>query len=172
MSRGGERNLSFHERLRLVQLNDTLESVRARMQRRRLKGAQGGQLPTTSELRLLQILWEIGEATVEEVLNAHPLRERPNYKTTQTLLRIMEQKGFITHEAKGRVFVFRTLVSRKTIDRRSVRALLSQNFGGSPTGLILNLLEASRIKEKDLDELETQIREYRRKNELNRRSRD
>jgi predicted transcriptional regulator len=77
----------------------------------------------------------------------------------------MEQKGFIAHESRGRVFVFKPLISRKIVDRRSIQALLSQNFGGSATGLFLNLLEVSTVKEKDLDELEAQIREYRRKNE-------
>lgn len=142
------------------------------MSRKRLKGLKGDQLPTAGELRLLQILWDIGEATVEDVVNAHPARERPNYKTTQTLLRIMEQKGFISHETKGRVFVFRPLISRRAIDHRSVQALLSQNFAGSPTELIFNLFETATMKENDLDELEVQIREYRRKNELNRRSRN
>jgi len=135
------------------------------MSRKRLKGPRGRQLPTASELRLLQILWENGEATVEDVVNAHPPRNRPNYKTTQTFLRIMEQKGFIVHESRGRVFVFKPLISRKIVDQRSIQALLSQNFGGSATGLFLNLLEVSTVKEKDLDELEAQIREYRRKNE-------
>ena len=132
---------------------------------KRLKGLRGRQLPTAAELRLLQILWGSGEATVEDVVNAHSLRKRPNYKTTQTLLRIMEQKDFITHESRGRVFVFKPLISRKTVDQRSVQALLSQNFAGSATGLFLNLLEAATVKEEDLDELEAQIREYRRKNE-------
>lgn len=137
-----------------------------------LKDSQQKQLPTVSELRLLQVLWESGEATVEDVVNAHSPRERPNYKTTQTLLRIMEQKGFIAHESRGRVFVFKPLISRKTIDQRSVQALLSRNFGGSPTGLFLNLLEAARVKEKDLDELEAQIREYRKKNDPSGRERN
>ena len=134
------------------------------MPRKPLKGLRGRQLPTAAELRLLQILWEIGEATVEDVVNAHPLRERPNYKTTQTLLRIMEQKNFIAHETRGRVFVFRPLISRKAIDHRSVQALLSRNFDGSAVGLFLNLLEAVTVDEKDLDELEAQIRKYRKKN--------
>jgi len=133
------------------------------MPRKRLKGLRGRQLPTAAELRLLQILWEIGDATVEEVVNAHPMRERPNYKTTQTVLRIMERKSFITHETRGRVFVFKPLISRKAIDHGSVQALLSRNFDGSAVGLFLNLLEAVTVEEKDLDELEAQIREYRKK---------
>lgn len=122
-------------------------------------------LPTAAELRLLQVLWEIGNGTVEDVVDAHSPKERPNYKTTQTLLRIMEQKGFIDHERRGRVFVFRPLISRKIIDQRAVRLLLSRNFGGSATSLLLNMLEVGPVNVKDLNELEARIREYRRKNE-------
>jgi predicted transcriptional regulator len=135
------------------------------MPSKRSKAQRRKQLPTPSERRLLQILWENGEATVEDVVNAHSPRDRPNYKTTQTLLRIMEQKGFIIHEVRGRTFVFKTLISRRSVDQMSVRALLSQNFGGSPSGLFLNLLQATPVKEKDLDELEAQIRAYRKKSE-------
>jgi BlaI family transcriptional regulator, penicillinase repressor len=138
--------------------------------RNKLPGIEGGKkkltVPTAAELRLLQILWELEEATVDDVVNAHPEKERPHYKTTQTLLRIMENKEFIFHEARGRVFVFRPLVSRKTIDQLSVQALVSRNFHGSAAGLLVNLLESSSIKKKELDELESLMREYRKKYEL------
>lgn len=123
-------------------------------------------VPTMAEMRLLQILWDLREGTVEDVVNAHPEKERPHYKTTQTLLRIMEKKGFIAHESRGRVFVFRPLASRKTIDHLSVQALVSRNFHGSAAGLLINLLESSSIKKKELDELESYMREYRKKYQL------
>jgi|ERR1700677_345531 BlaI family transcriptional regulator, penicillinase repressor len=128
-------------------------------------------VPTPAEMRLLQVLWDLKEASVDEVVNAHPEKERPNYKTTQTLLRIMEQKGFITHESRGRVFIFTPLVSRKTIDSLSVQALVSRNFRGSAAGLLINLLETSSIKKKELDELEAYLREYRKKHEARDRDR-
>jgi predicted transcriptional regulator len=120
-------------------------------------------VPTAAETRLLQILWDLKEATVYNVVNAHPEKERPHYKTTQTLLRIMENKGFIAHELRGRVFVFRPLVSRKTVDQVAVQALVSRNFQGSAVGLLINLLESSSIKRSELDELESYMREYRRR---------
>src|SRR6201988_1551632 len=101
------------------------------MPKKLLKGTRAKprtHLPTAAEMGLLQILWDRTKATVEDVVAAHPARQRPNYKTTQTLLRIMEQKGFITHESRGRVFVFRPLVSRKTIDHMSIQALVSRTF--------------------------------------------
>ena len=120
-------------------------------------------VPTGAETRLLQILWDLKEATVDNVVNAHPEKERPHYKTTQTLLRIMENKGFIAHELRGRVFVFRPLVSRKTVDQVAVQALVSRNFHGSAAGLLINLLESSSIEKSELDELESYMREYRRR---------
>ncbi len=122
-------------------------------------------VPTAAEMRLLQLLWDLQEGTVEDVVNAHGQKERPNYKTTQTLLRIMEKKRFIAHEARGRVFVFKPMVSRKTIDHLSVQALVSRNFRGSVTGLLSNLLETTPIKKQELDALEAYIREYRKKQE-------
>ena len=130
------------------------------------RGKQQFSVPTAAEMRLLQILWDRGESTVEEVVNAHPETERPHYKTTQTLLRIMEQKGFIAHESRGRVFVFRPLVSRKTIDFLSVEALVFRNFNGSVSTLFIKLLEATPFREKELDELQTYIREHRKRYEL------
>jgi predicted transcriptional regulator len=118
-------------------------------------------VPTAAEMRLLQILWDLEEGTVEDVVNAHSQKERPNYKTTQTLLRIMEKKRFIRHEVRGRVFVFKPMVSRKKIDHLCVQALVSRNFRGSAAGLLLNLLESTPIKKQELDELEAYIREYR-----------
>lgn len=143
------------------------------MPNRHLKSELTKQLtvPTAGEMRLLQILWDLEQATVEDVVNAHGEKDRPNYKTTQTLLRIMEKKGFITHEAQGRVFIFRPLVSRKTIDHLSLQTLVSRNFNGSAAGLLMNLLEASPIKKAELDEVEAYIREYRKKEDRGSRDR-
>ncbi len=118
-------------------------------------------LPTRAETRILQVLWEIGPATVEEVINHSSFLSRPNYKTTQTILRIMEEKGLVKHVSRGRVFVFSPCVSREQVGRLSVQTLLQQNFGGSPAELLVNLLEAGPVQESELEELEALIRKYR-----------
>lgn len=118
-------------------------------------------LPTRAEMRILQVLWEAGQATVEEVINHSSFSSRPNYKTTQTILRIMEEKGLVQHVSRGRVFVFSPCVTREQVGRLSVQTLLQQNFGGSPAELLVNLLEAGPVKESELEELEALIRSYR-----------
>jgi predicted transcriptional regulator len=118
-------------------------------------------LPTPAELRILQVLWQMGQATVEEVVNHSHSSPKPNYKTVQTLLRIMEQKGLARHATRGRVFVFEPRVSREEVGQLSVRNLMEQNFGGSPAELLVNLLEAAPVEETELDELEALIKNYR-----------
>ncbi len=118
-------------------------------------------LPTRSELRILNALWDLGQGTVEDVTRHHGFSRRPNYKTTQTLLRIMEQKGLVRHLIRGRVFLFVPCVSREQVGQVSVRRLLEQNFGGSPAELLVNLLESAPVAESELDELESLIRKYR-----------
>lgn len=123
-------------------------------------------LPTPAELRLLEILWRIGEGTIDDVLQASGENPPPHYKTVQTLLRIMERKKLIHHHQRGRAFLFIPEVERDQINRLSVSSLLSRNFRGSPAELLVNLLEDERINEKELDELEELIRQRRKSREL------
>jgi predicted transcriptional regulator len=118
-------------------------------------------LPTRAELRILQVLWELGQGTVEDVVRGLALSPPANYKTVQTVLRIIEQKRFGRHNARGLVFIFEPRVTRKEVGGLSVRNLLQQTFGGSPTELLLNLLEGSPLDEAELDELEALIKRYR-----------
>src|SRR6516225_444753 len=117
--------------------------------------------PTRAELRILHALWDLGPATIDDVIHHPSFSPAPNYKTTQTILRIMEEKGLARHTARGRVFVFEARVTRDQVGRLSIRALLDQNFGGSPAKLLVNLLEAGPVDERELDELETLIRNFR-----------
>jgi BlaI family penicillinase repressor len=120
-------------------------------------------LPTGAEMRILNAVWQLGSATVDEIVNSFPESERPNYKTTQAFLRIMENKGFVRHTARGRVFVFEPMVKKDDVDQRSVEVLLAQNFGGSATGLFVNLLESDAVPAADIAALEKMIRDYKKR---------
>lgn len=118
-------------------------------------------LPTRAELKILNALWDLTQGTVEDVTMHSSFSRPPNYKTTQTLLRIMEQKGLVRHVVQNRVFLFQPCVTREQVGKVSVRQVLEQNFGGSPAQLLVNLLESSRVDESELEELESLIRKYR-----------
>lgn len=119
-------------------------------------------LPTRAELRILQVLWDMGECTVDDVVRRLPSKPPANYKTVQTFLRIMEQKKLVRHVARGRVFVFSPCFTRQEIGRLSVRNLLQQKLVNSPTELLINLLEDTQVDELELNELEALLRRIRR----------
>jgi len=121
-------------------------------------------IPTTAEFRLLEILWVLGEGTIEDLLLASEKKSPLNYKTVQTVLRIMENKKLVSHSTRGRAFVYRPRVKRHEVSRLSLRSLLQRYFRGSRTELLVNMLEDERIGNRELQELEGLIRNYRKAN--------
>lgn len=117
--------------------------------------------PTPGELKLLKVLWGLGEGTIEDILQASDETPPPNYKTVQTLLRIMETKKMITHRLRGRAFVFEPRVQEDQVNRTSIRSLLQRHFGGSRTQLLVNLLDDERIEAAELRELEELVKRRR-----------
>ena len=118
-------------------------------------------VPTPRELRWLQILWRIGQGTIDDIVRASEEDPPPNYKTVQTWLRIMETKGQVNHKQEGRAFVFWPTVARRDVYRSSLRHLLSRYFGGSRSDLLVELLSDERITHEELRELEDLIRSKR-----------
>src|SRR5215469_9143094 len=96
---------------------------------------------TEAELRLMQILWQKGRATVAEVAAALPKDLDLAYNSVLTTMRILESKGFLKHgKAKdGRAFVYQPVIGRVEATRSAVRQLLHRFFGDSPEALVLNL---------------------------------
>lgn len=108
---------------------------------------------TDGELRLMRVLWDKGHATVGEVVDDLDGPIKPAYNTVLTLLRILEQKGHVTHDKAGRAFVYVPVIDRSQARRSAVRHLLSRFFDDSPTALVLNLLEQDQINDDELRRL-------------------
>ncbi len=114
---------------------------------------------TDAELRLMDILWEKGASTVSDVVEALPRRSPLAYSTVLTTLRILERKGYVTHQKHGRAFVYHPVVGRKEASRKAVRHLLSRFFDNSPELLVLNVLENEEIDSAELKRLKKMVEE-------------
>jgi predicted transcriptional regulator len=114
---------------------------------------------TDGELRLMRVLWEKGRATVGEVVQALKGTPKPAYNTVLTLLRIMEKKGYVSHEKDGRAFIFSPTVGRADASRSALETLVNRFFEGSPRLLMLNLLEDEQIAPDVLKQLKARIEE-------------
>lgn len=114
---------------------------------------------TDGELRLMRVLWDKGEATVSDVVDALKTRPKPAYNTIITLLRIMEKKGYVTHRKDGRAFTFLPKVDRANASRSAMQTLVNRFFDGSPRLLMLNLLEDVQLSPEALKQLKERIEE-------------
>ena len=111
---------------------------------------------TDAEARVMEVLWQRHSATVAEVVAAlvkHPV----TYSTVQTILRILETKGYVTHGKVERAFVYRPLVDQAQARRRALRHLARRLFDGSPSLLVSNVLEDETIDPADLKRLKDLI---------------
>jgi BlaI family transcriptional regulator, penicillinase repressor len=105
---------------------------------------------TEAELRIMNVLWDKGSATVHEVLQGITAEPALAYNTVLTIIRILEKKGYVKHVKDKRAHVYIPKVDRKDATRFEVRHLVSRFFGNSDELLVLNILEEKSI---DADEL-------------------
>lgn len=98
-------------------------------------------------------LWRLETATVGDVVAALNERRPTTYSTVQTMLRILEAKGYVTHDKVARAFVYRPLVDQRQARRRALRHIVSGLFGGSPSLLVLNVLEDEEIDPAEREQL-------------------
>jgi predicted transcriptional regulator len=108
---------------------------------------------TDPELRVMDALWDAGPCTVAEVVEALPKEKKVAYNTVLTTLRILEDKGYVVHEQRGRAFVYQAAVGRDEARRSTVQHLMTRFFDNSPGALVLNVLENEEIGEDELARL-------------------
>jgi len=108
---------------------------------------------TEAELRLMEVLWQNGPATVQEILRGLPETAPLAYNSVLTTIRILEQKGYVKHVKDGRAHVYTPLVQREEATRSEIRRLVNRFFGSSHELLVLNILEDQTVDAKELKRL-------------------
>ncbi|MBV8117080.1 MAG: BlaI/MecI/CopY family transcriptional regulator [Candidatus Eremiobacteraeota bacterium] len=116
----------------------------------------GGHVPrkkssvlTDHELRLIDVLWKRGRATVADVVESLG-PPRLAYSTVLPTLRTLARKGYVAHEEDGRAYVYHPLVARDKAAKSALHHLLDRFFGNSPGALAVALLDDTQLSEADL----------------------
>ena len=112
---------------------------------------------TDRELDIMAVLWENGAATVAEVRDALP--DDLAYTTVLTILRTLEEKGYVTHDEEGRAHRYRPLVERAKAEKSAVTKLVKKLFRGSPELLLTQLVADRKLTEDDLKRMRALIDE-------------
>jgi len=106
---------------------------------------------TDRELDVMNVLWDAGSATVAEVRER--LSDDLAYTTVLTVLRTLEQKGYVGHTGEGRAHRYRPLVKRAAAGRSALRRLVDKVFDGSPELLLTQLVSDRNLGDEELRRL-------------------
>lgn len=106
---------------------------------------------TERELDVMAVLWEKGPSTVAEVCER--MADPPAYNTVLSVLRILEEKGYVAHSEEGRAHRYHALVARDRAGASAVKRLVERMFGGSPELLLTHLMRDRTLTEADLRRL-------------------
>ena len=105
---------------------------------------------TDAELRIMNVLWQKGSGTVQQVLDWLPEKPALAYNTVLTTVRILEKKGYVGHAKDGRAHVYEPRVERKEATRSEIRHLVSRFFRNSHDALVLNILADNEIEGEEV----------------------
>ena len=108
---------------------------------------------TEAELRIMEVLWDKGSGTVQQVLEWLTAKPQLAYNSVLTTVRILEKKGYLEHAKDGRAHVYSPIVGRKEATRSEIRHLLNRFFGNSHEELVLNILEDRGVDREELKRL-------------------
>ena len=109
---------------------------------------------TEAELRIMDVLWQRGSSTVQEVLERLSLRPALAYNSVLTTIRVLEKKGYVAHKATdGRAHVYEPVIAQGEARKSEIRHLVSRFFKDSHEQLVLNILEERGIKPEELNRL-------------------
>jgi len=124
---------------------------------------------TDGELRLMDVIWERGAATVSEVVEALPPSLPLHYSTVLTTLRILETKGYLKHVKEGRAFIYKPVVDKDQARDGALNHLLRRFFEGSPELLVLSLVRGKKIDAQEFNRIQKRIAEAETTREVKKR---
>src|SRR5579883_1481883 len=113
---------------------------------------------TDAEMRIMRVLWDRGESTNLDIVDAI-VNPRLARNTVMTTLGVLERKGYVTHRADGRTFVYRSLIAEDAVRKGALQSVLNRFFGGSAEELVVKLLDEELISSSDRKRIQARLLE-------------
>lgn len=107
---------------------------------------------TKAEEQIMQLLWKQEKAFVKDIIDEIP-EPKPAYNTVSTIIRILEKKGFIGHNAYGKTHEYFPLISRKDYTRSFMKNFVRNYFSGSFQEMVSFFAKEDNMTLADLDEM-------------------
>ena len=119
--------------------------------------------PTSSELEILQVLWERGPSTVREVHEALSNKRPIGYTSVLKLMQIMTAKGTLRRNEEQRAHVYEAVQPAEKTKRQLALDVLQRVFDGSASQLMMHALADRKASKQEVDELRRLLNDYERK---------
>lgn len=110
-------------------------------------------LLTEVELEFMTALWDIEEGSVREVLSRLEPGRNLAYTSAATILRILDDKGFVTSRKSGKSFIYRPALAKDTYQSRSLQNLSAKLFDNTPAALVARLVDDEGLTQEHLEEI-------------------
>jgi BlaI family transcriptional regulator, penicillinase repressor len=104
------------------------------------------------EEQIMQAFWDLGKAFIRDVIPQLP-DPRPHYNSVATMVKILEEKGFLDHETVGNMYRYFPVVSREDYQKHAMKDFVSQYFGNSYPRMLAYFAREQNLTEKELAEI-------------------
>lgn len=118
-----------------------------------MRKRKSGNLLTEVELEFMNELWAIGEGSVRDVLDRLPPERKLAYTSGATILRILDEKGFVTSRKESKTLIYTPLLEKDKYQARSLQNLSRTLFDDTPANLVARLVDDDGLTEADLEEI-------------------
>ena len=117
-----------------------------------MKPGRKPQMLTEKELVIMQMLWERGPLFVREMVNIHE-EPKPHFNTLSTIVRILEEKGHVSHEVFGPTYRYYAIAKKEDLMKRSLARLVKDYFNNSYKNAVSALVEEEKMSDEELREV-------------------
>src|SRR5690349_615374 len=117
---------------------------------------------TATELEMMNVIWRLGPCSVRQVVEALRPQRKLAYTSVSTIVRILEQKGYVVSLKEGRGHVYQAAVSKQSYQALSLERLVSHVFDGTPALLVQRLLDSQQLSLEELARIRTLLRDKER----------
>ncbi len=107
---------------------------------------------TKAEEEVMQLLWSLEEANVASIIEQMP-DPKPAYNTISTIIRILENKEFVSHRKKGKGYIYFPLIKKEDYSSQSLNKLMNNYFNGSFRNMVSFFVKKNDMDIKDLEQI-------------------
>ncbi|RZK41132.1 MAG: BlaI/MecI/CopY family transcriptional regulator [Pedobacter sp.] len=109
------------------------------------------------EEQIMQVFWSIGKAFIKEVIPELP-DPKPHYNSVATMVKILEEKGFLGHETLGNIYCYFPVISKEDYQKHAMRDIVSQYFDNSYPNMLAFFAKEQKMSEQELNDIMDIIR--------------